>query len=115
MEIYPARDRAVGFGADASQCADRSPAVQILHAKQKLSTEDLICGFYVRGFIDGLMIGMSAQRLGPVICPPNEGISADQGRLIAEKYLRDHPEELHLEAGLELGKAFTIAFPCPGN
>ena len=70
---------------------------------------DIACLSYVRGFIDGMAFGGPA---GPYFCPPKDGIAADQGRLVAEKYLRDHPDSLYVEAGLLLGAAFLKAFPC---
>jgi hypothetical protein len=41
-----------------------------------------------------------------------DGLSVDQGRLIIEKYLKEHPESLHEEAGLVAGPALLDAFPC---
>ena len=76
---------------------------------QKNSMEDLACISYVRGFIDGMVM---ARVGGKGFCPPERGILVDQGRRIAEKYLKDHPDDLYLEAGLVLGTAFIKAFPC---
>jgi hypothetical protein len=75
----------------------------------KNSMEDLACISYLRGFIDGMVMARAG---GAGFCPPQHGILVDQGRQIAEKYLKDHPDDLHLEAGLVLGTAFIKAFPC---
>ena len=80
-----------------------------IEAKQN-SVQDLSCISYVRGFIDGMAMGGKGH-----FCPPDIGISTDRGRLVAEKYLRDHLEDLHIDAGLLLGSAFTKAFPCTSN
>src|SRR4051812_24617196 len=63
------------------------------------SPTDLSCTAYVRGFVDGMVIGkvVGLTKL-PMFCPPNDGILLEQGRLIVEKFLRDHPEKLHEQA-----------------
>jgi len=43
---------------------------------------------------------------------PNEGVSHQQARLIIEKYLREHPEKLHKEAGFIAVEALVAAFLC---
>src|SRR5262245_27734643 len=58
------------------------------------------CIAYVHGFLDGSMFGLVIGRNAPTMyCPPKEGVSVDQGRLIIEKHLREHPEQLDKEAG----------------
>jgi Rap1a immunity proteins len=85
------------------ECLDKSKGFQ-----------DLACLSYVRGFVDGMFMGgaVAAQFAGQY-CPPKDGIDAIQARLIIEKYLRDHPENLHIEVGLLAGTALMAAFPCP--
>jgi hypothetical protein len=74
------------------------------------------CLSYVRGFMDGMTLGRAAGQRGPgIYCPPNEGMSVDQTRLIVEKYLRDHPEKLHQDAALLAAEAIIRAFPCTRN
>ena len=78
------------------------------------SSAGLSCVAYVRGFLDGIATGnVFGQKFSKDYCPPKHGIALVQGRLIVEKYLKDHPEHLHEEAGLILGGAFMVAFPCP--
>jgi hypothetical protein len=80
---------------------------------KKRGLGDLLCIAYVRGLVDGMVVGRAmGMHYATEYCPPEKGISADQARLIVEKYLRDHPEELHQEAGLIAGGALVLAFPC---
>ncbi|HVA12647.1 MAG TPA: Rap1a/Tai family immunity protein, partial [Stellaceae bacterium] len=74
---------------------------------------NLTCTSYIRGFIDGMIMGTVADGK---FCLPESGVSEEQGRLIAEKYMKDHPEKLNLEAGYVVGFAMIAAFPCaPGH
>jgi hypothetical protein len=71
------------------------------------SLEDVECVFYIKGFVDGVMVGSVP------FCPPNDGIIDEmQARLIVEKYMRDHPEKLGTDAGLLAERAMMGAFPC---
>jgi hypothetical protein len=82
--------------------------------QRDLSAGGISCIAYVRGFVDGMMLGHLTGKTDPTLfCPPREGIAADLGRLIVKKHLRDHPESLHLEAGNLAANALTAAFPCP--
>ena len=65
------------------------------------------CDIYVRGFVRGMLTGDTAHGH---YCPPDEGLSVDQARLIAEKYLREYPEHQHKEAGLMVVVALVRAF-----
>jgi hypothetical protein len=71
----------------------------------------LACTSYVRGFADGvvfegLMTGGDAK-----YCPPRS-LPVKDIRLIVEKYLKDHPDQLSKEAGALVGLALHQAFPC---
>jgi Rap1a immunity proteins len=71
----------------------------------------LACTSYVRGFADGiafegLMVGGDAK-----YCPP-QSLPGREIRLIVEKYLKDHPDQLGKEAGALVGLALHQAFPC---
>ena len=72
----------------------------------------IACTAYVQGFIDGFLFGKGSEKMGVKWCPPPTGISGTQGRLMVEKYLRDQPRKLNLEAGLLVGDALLDAFPC---
>jgi hypothetical protein len=81
-------------------------------AKNK-SLGDLLCIAYVHGFLDGIVSGHGIGKNAPTLyCPPEEGVSVDQGRLIVEKYLREHPEQLHEQAGIQVTSAMIEAFRC---
>jgi hypothetical protein len=68
------------------------------------------CLSYVQGFRDATtIIGMFGARIQ--ICMP-EGIPNGQLTRIFEKYLREHPEDLHQEGGGLLMIALMKSFPC---
>jgi hypothetical protein len=68
---------------------------------------------YIRGLLDGIYLADKMAAHGNRYCPPgDDNIDAEQGKLIVQKYLRDHPEELHREAGVLAALAIYIAFPC---
>jgi len=73
---------------------------------------DLLCMTYVRGYVDEVTMGtVLGRHHGGQYCPPKQG-TVDQARLV-EKYFRDHPEVMHNEAVLIMGRAFLEAFLCP--
>jgi hypothetical protein len=63
---------------------------------------------YVAGVLDGWYL-RDDEHL--TICEPNDVTNGQEG-LIVLKYLRDHPEELHLKAAALVIKAMGKAFPC---
>ena len=84
----------------------------------KGSTGDLLCTGYVRGFMDGLEAGSitSFKYTQFRACPPANVLnSTPQSRLIIEKYLGNHPEQLDKEAGGLAMLAMNAAFPCPSK
>ena len=84
--------------------------------QKALSAGGISCIAYVRGFVDGITLGHGLDRTSPTVyCPSATGLDADQARLIIQKYLRDHPESLHLEAGNLAANALTEAFSCPSK
>lgn len=48
----------------------------------------------------------------PLFCTPPEGISNGQAVRIVNKYLQEHPEQLHEEEYFLVIKALREAFPC---
>jgi hypothetical protein len=78
------------------------------------SHQKALCNAFVIGFTYGLL---SAQRLAnykklaPSTCIPDD-VTPNQVRLIFEKYMRDHPEDLHLQASLMLSVVLDETFPC---
>ena len=77
----------------------------------KPSSASLSCEFYIRGFISGLIVDQVMAKGKSAVCVPMD-VTGVQARLIAEKYRRSNPEQLHLDASAFLGIAFLNAFPC---
>ena len=63
------------------------------------------------GFVHGLQTQAVLTNTDSVVCMPT-GVTGGQGKLIAVKWLKDHPQELHLGASLLTLKALIAAFPC---
>jgi hypothetical protein len=75
--------------------------------------EETMCKFYIAGLNDGLFGGqMMAQRGMRACIPP---INGAQARLIVEKYMRDHPEELNKPAPIVIATAIWTAYPCKNS
>jgi hypothetical protein len=74
--------------------------------------EGLACQVYFVGFMDGFLISGGLNQSG--ICLP-PATTANQVRLIAEKYMRDHPEQLQLPAALIITRALGASFPCKNS
>jgi hypothetical protein len=72
---------------------------------------DLLTGFDA-GYASGYIIGVFVSFEGIAYCATT-GVTQDQVRRVARKYLEAHPAELHRSAAKLLVKAFTEAFPCP--
>lgn len=76
------------------------------------SADNLACAAYVRGFVDGMIMGYTAHGTVRGYCPPVSGISVTTGRAIIEKYLREHPEKRKTDASILAGLALSEAYPC---
>jgi hypothetical protein len=75
---------------------------------------DLACKSWIHAFGGALFYvqTMTLREKGtPLTCMP-DGVGGVQFRLIIEKYLRDHPAILHLDAISVAGAALITAFPC---
>jgi Rap1a immunity proteins len=84
-------------------------------ADKKNGAGDLTCTAYIRGVSEGFMRGLALsdklqERI--IYCPPTDGVSAEQARLIVEKYIRDHPKKLNEQASFLIEDALLGAFPC---
>jgi hypothetical protein len=79
------------------------------------SIGDVFCNGYTLGFLEGFIMGAAQLTVGKrLVClPEREAISAAQLRVIVQKYLRDHPEELHKLDYELVTSALVAAFPCP--
>jgi Rap1a immunity proteins len=69
-----------------------------------------ICDFWITSSLLGAF-GSQASQQAPVSCTPG-GTTRAQARLIVEKYMHDHPENLHLPAQDIVLAASQLAFPC---
>lgn len=72
---------------------------------------ELACISYVRGVMDGLVVANEAGKRGIMFCPP-QGYTIEQGRVVIQKFMRDHPEELAESAGAVATTALYVAFRC---
>ena len=77
------------------------------------------CKTWIAGFMAGAVYSqslLSYTNREPIICFPEPGIVPAQAELIIEKYMRDHPEQMHLDAPALAINALWKAFPCsPGQ
>ena len=74
----------------------------------------LICQMWVSGFQAGILSSQNlaqVNKLKPASCIPNN-VTADQAKLIIEKFLRDNPQYMQLSAEMVATYALVIAFPC---
>ena len=66
---------------------------------------------YRGGFFDGYVTGVADTSIGKDFCPSPD-VTAGQLPKIAAKYLKDHPERLHLDASRLVIDSLRAAFPC---
>jgi hypothetical protein len=69
--------------------------------------DKMMCLGYVGGALDtsGSFVG------GTLLCLP-DGTTRGQAVSVVDKYMRDHPEELHMPASNLIVKAVLLAWPC---
>jgi hypothetical protein len=73
---------------------------------------ETICRNWVSGFTEGMMNSQTREQKNiPPPCFPN-GVTADEAILIVKKFMQEHPQDLHAEAGVISGLALLQAFPC---
>jgi hypothetical protein len=78
----------------------------------KGGTDGLQCATYMLGFINGLnqadgLLDTAQQ----AFCLP-QGLTAGQAILITNKFMSEHPEELHMGAAVIIARALLIAYHC---
>ena len=74
-----------------------------------------ICDFWITSSLLGAFGSQTNAQQGnfsPLGCPPG-GTTRAQARLIVEKYMHDHPKDLHLPARDIVFAASQQVFPCP--
>ena len=77
-----------------------------------MNTNTALCIGLLYGWIDGLEYGfVITQTKTKLYCKP-KNIPAKQLMKIMNKYLDEHPEDLHYEFGQILIEALVEAFPC---
>ncbi|WP_443115462.1 Rap1a/Tai family immunity protein [Herbaspirillum seropedicae] len=67
------------------------------------------CVVFTAGAVDGLQVMMTEKT--KLFCLPSE-ITFAQASAIFGKYLREHPEQTHLNASLLVAMAMNSAYPC---
>jgi hypothetical protein len=65
---------------------------------------------YSQGYFLGYVAGV-ADETTTKSCPPG-GVAYGQIAEVVRKYLKDHPEELHLDPNVLVLKAIQTAWPC---
>ncbi len=77
---------------------------------------EISCTSYLQGFVDGFSLEQARADAGlPPFCFPLGSVSVTQARLIVQRYLKDHPWNLHKDAGFLISMALVDAFPCPSS
>ncbi|HXC54038.1 MAG TPA: Rap1a/Tai family immunity protein [Rhizomicrobium sp.] len=66
-----------------------------------------MCKSSVGGIVDDF-------KADPAYCVPKDAERA-QTLAIVQKYLTDHPEDMHLTSTEVIGKAMAAAYPCPAK
>jgi hypothetical protein len=71
------------------------------------------------GFVDGVVNAnalyqdyLKNTKTKPYFCPPESGMTTGQSVRVVVKFLRDHPESLHVVPGALVLVALRTAFPC---
>jgi hypothetical protein len=93
-------------GTHAATAGTSGMELQRWCANAASSLDSLVCSAYMRGFVEGLWLD-TAQKL----CLP-QGFTFGQARLITEKFMSEHPEELHMSAPAIIVRALNIAYAC---
>lgn len=75
--------------------------------------EAMRCAGYIVGMNGGVRLESVARAdLDPILYCLPDGVAPEQQMRVALKWLRDHPEDLHLAASTSFALAFRSAFPC---
>jgi hypothetical protein len=110
-------DEIVGTGEDfLSYCKSRSFDPNPSDVKLSEAVAGMRCVTYLAGVVKGMLSIQTTTEYfrgtSNVICFPPEGISSEQTRRIVVKWLEDHPERLHMQAGALVFFALLDTFPC---
>jgi hypothetical protein len=75
------------------------------------SVQKAHCNGFVHGFLVGALTGYEIADRGSLFCGGTPEVALLV--IIFQKFVRAHPETLHLEAKIALVAALESAFPCP--
>jgi hypothetical protein len=78
-------------------------------------TAAFVCLSWVSGAVQAASGTVSLEREKPDYCTPEFGGSTGQYVAVYLKYLRDHPEKLHLPSIYLFHQAMAEAFPCKSS
>jgi hypothetical protein len=74
--------------------------------------DGLQCASFMLGFINGMNeADLLLDKAQKVFCLP-DGLTAGQAILITNKFMGEHPEDLHRSAAAIIGRALYIAYAC---
>lgn len=80
--------------------------------RSRNTTFGLVCMSWVSGAVQGAARTFTYEPEKPDYCTPGYGGSNGQYAAVFLKYLRDHPEKLHLPAIYIFHQSMAEAFPC---
>ncbi len=90
--------------------------------RSRLSSDQVgdfvFCTGYLAGAMDAnntLLNSLQAQKgsqLRPMYCLPKDGIEVGQAVRVTVKWLKNHPEKLHLQGDILIWQSLMDAFPC---
>ena len=108
---------ALTLAAFASQNANAQGNGPQLYATcvgvEKNSAKDQICNLYLSGLSEGIFVGSRVAEAGFRSCLPKANpLNVQQVREIVEKFLRERPEKINLQASTLVFEALITAFPC---
>jgi hypothetical protein len=108
------------FAADGNevlaQCTDLLELVDNPSSANSTPVKGYNAG-YCTGFVHGItktstLYEVSGRLTSPVVCLPKSGVQNGQAARVLVKYLKEHPEDLHLDSGVLAVLALRDAFPC---
>ncbi len=101
----------VSASANAQRVSTTTGNDLLESCESKGNFEQAFCLGYITGVtdIEGLDSAVYPERRRS--CVP-ENVTNGQARDVVVKYLKDHPEERHLQAAILVAKAMGQAFPC---
>ena len=63
-------------------------------------------------YYSGYINGVADMTMDVLFCAPENGLMSVQMNKVVAKFLNDNPARLHQYAGVLVGEALKIAFPC---